>query len=84
MHPLQWLDGDQTTDNITIIQTTPVNRLMTCEAEICMFVSNRSIVKMFLTSNQCFWIKYKSPLHNIAFSSEKVVSSESGEKYAQI
>ncbi len=39
---------------------------------------------MFLTLNCCFWLKYKSSIHSIAFSSEKVISSESGEKYAQI
>ncbi len=31
---------------------------------------------MFLTLNCCFWLKYESSIHNIAFSSEKVVSSE--------
>ncbi len=36
---------------------------------------------LFLTLNFCFRLKYKSSIHNIAFSSEKV---ESGEKYAQI
>ncbi len=35
---------------------------------------------MFLTSN----LKQESSIHNIAFSSEKDVSSESGEKYAHI
>ncbi len=34
---------------------------------------------MCLTANQ-----YESFIHNIAFSSEKVVLSELGEKYAQI
>ncbi len=37
---------------------------------------------MFLTSNRCFQQKYESSI--IAFSSEKVVLSESGEKCAQI
>ncbi len=36
---------------------------------------------MFLTSNHCFQLKYDSSMHNIAFSSEKVISSKS---YAQI
>ncbi len=31
-----------------------------------------------------FWLKYESSIHNIAFSIEKPVLSESGEKYAQI
>ncbi len=48
----------------------------------CVFVIGKSIINMFLTSNHCF--KYESSIHNIAFSSEKVIWSESGEKYAQI
>ncbi len=39
---------------------------------------------MFLTLNHCFQLKYDSSVHNNVFSREKVVSSESGEKYAQI
>ncbi len=39
---------------------------------------------MFLTSNHCFQQKYRSSIYNIAFSSAKVVSSDSGERYAQI
>ncbi len=48
---------------------------------------------MFLTLNCCFHLKHESSVHNIlniivqcfvTFSNEKVVSSESGEKYAQI
>ncbi len=35
-------------------------------------------------SNCCFHLKYESSIHNIASSSEKVVLSESGEKYAQV
>ncbi len=38
----------------------------------------------FLTSNCCFRLKYKSSICNTAFSNEKVISSESGEKYVQI
>ncbi len=34
--------------------------------------------------HHCFWLKFESSVHNIAYSSEKVISSESGEKYAQI
>ncbi len=43
-----------------------------------MFVRNQSIIKTILTSN--------CPVFSIgiAFSSEEVTSSESGEKYAQI
>ncbi len=67
----------QTADkNITIIHTTPVHQLTSCDVT--------SWQVMFLTSNCCFWQKYESSTHNTAFSSEKVVWSESGEKYVQI
>ncbi len=49
-----------------------------------MFVINNAIIKTFLTLNHCFWLKYESSIHNIAFSSEKVIASESGAKYEQI
>ncbi len=39
---------------------------------------------MCLTSNPCLWLKYKSSIHNTAFSCEKVISFESEEKYAEI
>ncbi len=39
---------------------------------------------MFITSNHYFRLKYESSIHNIAFSSEKLIWSESGEKSAQI
>ncbi len=50
-----------------------------------MFVINIHDV-IVLTSIHCFQLKYESSVHNIAFSrtSEKVASSESGVKYAQI
>ncbi len=44
---------------------------------------NKSI-KTFFTSHHYLQLKYDSSIHNTAFSSETVVSSESGEKYAQI
>ncbi len=31
-----------------------------------MFVTNKSIIMTFLTSNCCFWLKYESSIHNIA------------------
>ncbi len=37
---------------------------------------------MFLTSKCWFWLKYESSIHNIAFTIEKVIWSESEEKYA--
>ncbi len=49
-----------------------------------MFIRNKSVIKMVLTSKSWFQLKYESSVHNIAFSSEKVISSESGEKYAEI
>ncbi len=71
----------QTADkNNSIIHTTPVHQLMPCEEKSCVFVQNKSIIKAFLTSNPC----PLSSVHNIVFSDEKVISSESGEKYAQI
>ncbi len=39
---------------------------------------------MFLTLNGFFWLYYETTIHNIAFSSEKDITSESGEKYVQI
>ncbi len=39
------------------------------EVKICVFVRNKSIIKMFLTSNRCIWIK--TSIYNIAFSSGK-------------
>ncbi len=53
---------------------------MSCDVKSCVFVLNKS---MFLTLNDCFRLKYDSSIHNIAFSTEKAVSSETGEKYAQ-
>ncbi len=74
--PLQWMGAVrmrvQTADkNITIIHTTPVHQLMSCEEKSCVFVRNKSI-KTFLNSNCCFWLKYKSIIHNNASSSKKV------------
>ncbi len=37
---------------------------------------------MFLTSN--LYLKYEPSIHNITYSNEEVVLSESREKYAQI
>ncbi len=75
----------QTADkNITIIHTTPVHQLMSWEDKSCVFVRNKSIIKIFLTLNHCFQLKYESIIHNNISSSEKVVWSESGEKSAQI
>ncbi len=46
------------------------------------FLRNTSIIKTFVPSKHCFWLKYKSCIHNIVFSRERVVLSESGGKYA--
>ncbi len=53
---------------------------MSYEEKNCVFVTNTSIN----VSNVKRSLKYKSSIHNINFSSEKVIVSESGEKYAQI
>ncbi len=47
----------------------------------CAFVRNKSI-KMFLTSNCLFQLKYELFINIIAFSGVKVVLSKSGERYA--
>ncbi len=56
---------------------------MCCLMKACVLITNKTL-KMFLTSNHCFHQKYESSIHNIAFSSEKALSSELGEKYEQI
>ncbi len=43
---------------------------------LCTFARNKSS-KTFLTLNYCFWLKLKSSIHSIAFSSEKVILFES-------
>ncbi len=62
---------------------TPIHQLMSYQLKSYVFVRNKSIIKMLLTLNHCFLLKYESSNHNV-FSNEKVKSSESGEKYAQI
>ncbi len=52
MDPLQWMGAVsmrvQTADrSITIIHTTPVHQLMSCEVKSCVFVKNKSIIKHF-------------------------------------
>ncbi len=64
MDPLQWMGAVrmrvQTADKNITIHTTPVHQLTSWEDKNCMFVRNKSIIKTFLTSNCCFWLKYKS------------------------
>ncbi len=69
-----------TDKNITIIHTTPVHQLTSWEDKSCVFVRNKSIIIVFLTSNRCFQLKYESIIHNAFFP----VLSESREKSAQI
>ncbi len=50
--PLQWMGAVrkrvQTADkNITIIHTTPVQQLTSCEVKSCVFVRNKYTIKMF-------------------------------------
>ncbi len=59
----------QTTDkNITIIHTTPVHQLTSCEVKNCMLVRNQSIKTCISTSNWCFWLKAECCVHNFAIS----------------
>ncbi len=58
----------------------PVTWLKTIEAKSCVFVRNK--FSNIVSLNCCYHLKYESYIH--VFSSEKVVSSESGEKYADI
>jgi len=49
----------QTADkNITIIHTTPVHRLMTCEVKRCVFVRNKSIIKTSESGEKYAQIKH--------------------------
>ncbi len=83
MDPLRWMGAVRmrvlTADkNIPINHNmTPVYQLTSCEVKICMFVRNKPIIREFFISDE-------SSIHNIAFSSEKLVLSESREKYAVI
>ncbi len=47
---------------------------------------SRLLIKTWfhIPDNHCFQRKYESSIYNIAFSSENIISAESGEKYAQI
>ncbi len=61
-HQWKWMGAVrmrvQTADkNITIIHTTPVHQLTSWEVKSSVFVRNKSTVKMFWTSNYCFWPK---------------------------
>ncbi len=63
----------QTADkNITIIHTTPVHQLTSCEVKC--FVRNKSIIKAFLASNCCFQRKFESSVLNNTSSNENVLS----------
>ncbi len=84
---LQWMGAVrirvQTADkNITLIHTTPVYQWMSGEGKSYMIVRNKFIIKTFLTSNCC--LRIESSIISISFSGEKIIPSESEEKYAQI
>ncbi len=66
-------------NNPPVIHTTPVHQLTSCEVKSCVFGRNKSIINAL---KHYFHLKYKSSVHNIAFSSE--LSPESEDKYAQI
>ncbi len=83
MDPLQWMGAvrmrvQKADKNITIFHTIPVigYHCYYHEAKSCLCVINKFNIKMFLTSNQCFQLKYESSICYIAFSSENVISSE--------
>ncbi len=57
--PSEW-ESKQLIKNITIIHTTPVYQLMSCK------------VKSWVCNKQILWSKYKSIIHNNAFSSENI------------
>ncbi len=59
MDPLQWMGAirmrvETAPKNVTIIHTTPVHQLMSCEAKRCKFVIN----KTFLICKQCLTHAY--------------------------
>ncbi len=69
MDPLQWMGAvrmkvDKYHNNPQVIHTTPVHQLTFYEVKSYMFERNISI-KTLLTSNRCFWLKYKSSIHTI-------------------
>ncbi len=52
MDPLQWMGAvrmsvQKADKYITIIHTTQVHQLMSCEVKSCVFVRNKSIMKRF-------------------------------------
>ncbi len=79
MDPLQWMGAVD--KNITIIHTSPWVNILWNKSFV--LVRNKSIFE-FLTSNHRFCLKHEYITHNIAFSSENVSPSESGETFAQI
>ncbi len=58
-------------NNPRAIYMTPVHQYLV-EVKSCLFVRNKSI-KIFLTSNHYFQLKYESSIHNIAFSSHLII-----------
>ncbi len=82
MDPLQWMGAVRMSPNSWLKHhnnphhsNPSINILW--RQKLCVCKKTNASWRHFLT-------KYKSIVHNIAFSSEKVVSSESGEKSAQI
>ncbi len=67
------------TNNPQVIHNTQFYQL-TFEVKSCMFVRNKTIIKISI--NFKLLLLTLSSIHDSGFSIEKVVSSESGEKYA--
>ncbi len=85
MDPLQWMGAVrmrvQTADkNNPITHTTPSINILWSENVHVSKEANTQFYLQTITSRK----KNESSIHNTAFSREKVVWSESGEKYAQI
>ncbi len=76
--PSEW-EFQQLIKKITIIHTTTVHQLVSCEKLLYLFVINKSIKTFFY-----FQTIAKICVLHIAFSSEKVFVSESEEKYVQV
>ncbi len=71
-------------NNPQVINTTSIHLLMSCEVKSCVFERKQIHHFDILTSSHCLWLKCETSIHVIAFSRDEVISSESGEKSAQI
>ncbi len=89
MDPLQWMGAVKMSPNSWYKHhSNPHNFSPSIDVfwneTLYISMKKKSIIKMFSHQTIFFRLKYKTSTHNIAFCSEKVILSESGEKYAQI